>query len=86
MTAKVLSGIDRLDLMDKVLKGRRLAVVTSGGAVDRNLNQTLDVLTGRYQVVRLFNTIYGVRAMWTKRRGLMYTASSISSARRRRRR
>lgn len=61
MTAKVLSGIDRLDLMDQVLKGRRLSVVTGGGAVDRNLNQALDVLTGRYQVVRLFNTIYGVR-------------------------
>ena len=61
MAINVLSGVDRLDLMDKAFKGKRLAVVTGGGAVDRNLNQALDVLTERYQVVRLFNTIYGVR-------------------------
>lgn len=61
MTTNVLSGIDRLDLLDRALKGKRLAVVTGGGAVDRNLVSTLDVLTSRYQVVKLFNTIYGVR-------------------------
>jgi len=59
--AKVLSGVDRLDLMDRVFKGKRLAVVTGGGAVNRDLTSTLDILTARYQVVRLFNTIYGVR-------------------------
>ncbi|MBR5225938.1 MAG: DUF1343 domain-containing protein [Clostridia bacterium] len=58
---KVLSGVDRTDLMDQAFKGKRLAVVTGGGAVDRNLISTLDILTSRYQVVRLFNTIYGVR-------------------------
>ena len=61
LVRKVLSGIDRLDLMDQAFGGKRLAVVTGGGAVDRNLSSTLDVLTSRYRVVRLFNTIYGVR-------------------------
>ena len=61
MLRKVLSGVDRIDLMDQAFKGKRLAVVTGGGAVDRNLTSTLDILTSRYQVVQLLNTIYGVR-------------------------
>ena len=61
MVPKVLSGVDRLEQMDAAFKGNRLAVVTGGGAVDRELTSTLDVLTSRYQVVKLFNTIYGVR-------------------------
>lgn len=65
MRACVLSGIDRQDLLDAALKGRRLGVVTSGGAVNKQLKPTLDVLFERYQVVKLFNTIYGVRADFT---------------------
>ena len=61
MQAKVLSGIDQLHLMDQIFSGKRLAVVTGGGAVNRDLVSTLDVLTSRYQVVKLFNTIYGIR-------------------------
>ncbi len=61
MAVKVLSGIDRLDLMDRAFRGKRLAVVTGGGAVDRELTPVLDVLVSRYRVVRLFNTIYGAR-------------------------
>ena len=57
----VLSGIDRIDLMDKALSGKRLAVVTGGAAVDRNLRHVADVLCERYDVRRLFNTIYGIR-------------------------
>ena len=61
MAVKVLSGIDRLECMDRVLKDKRLAIVTGGGAVDRNLTPVLDILVTRYHVVKLFNTIYGVR-------------------------
>ena len=57
----VLSGIDRIDLMDRALSGKRLAVVTGGAAVDRNLRHVADVLCDRYDVRRLFNTIYGIR-------------------------
>ena len=65
MPVKVLSGIDRLDLLDQELKGLRLAVVTSGGAVNHDMVPVLDILCERYQVVKLFNTIYGVRADFT---------------------
>lgn len=61
MAVSVLSGIDRVDLMDAALRGKRLAVVTGGGAVDRELTPVVDVLCARYRVVKLFNTIYGVR-------------------------
>ena len=62
---KVLSGIDRLDLLDRELAGRRLAVMTGGGAVNKALTPALDVLCGRYDVRVLFNTIYGVRGDFT---------------------
>ena len=65
MPVKVLSGIDRLDLLDRELKGPRLAVVTSGGAVNHDMVPVLDVLVERYHVVKLFNTIYGVRGDFT---------------------
>ncbi len=61
MIHKVLSGIDRTDLMDKALKGKRLAVATGGAAVDSKLRHVADVLCERYSVVKLFNMIYGIR-------------------------
>lgn len=61
MSAKVLNGIDRLDVADRYLKGARVGVVSGGGAIDRNMELAVDVLWGRYQVTALFNTIYGIR-------------------------
>ena len=61
MKQKVLQGIDRTDLLDAALRGKRLGVVSSGGCVDRNLRHTVDVLRERYQVDALFNTIMGIR-------------------------
>lgn len=61
MVKRVLSGIDRTDLMDKALKGKRLAVATGGAAVSRELRHVADVLCERYTVCKLFNMIYGIR-------------------------
>lgn len=61
MLRRVLSGIDRRELIDKVLKGKRLAVATGGAAVDRELRHVADVLCERYKVCKLFNMIYGIR-------------------------
>ena len=41
---KVLNGIDRLEALDRELKGLRLGVVTGGGAVSRELIPVVDVL------------------------------------------
>lgn len=61
MLKHVLSGIDRTDLLDKALKGKRLAVATGGAAVNRELRHVVDVLCERYNVCKLFNMIYGIR-------------------------
>lgn len=61
MITKVCSGIDRTEKMDKVLKGKRLAVVSGGAAVNRELRCATDILCERYDVRKLFNTIYGIR-------------------------
>lgn len=61
MKQKVLQGIDRVDALDRTLRGRRLGVVSSGGCVNRELRHTVDVLAGRYQVTALFNTVMGIR-------------------------
>ncbi len=57
----VLSGIDRLELLDKLLKGQRVGLVTAGSAIDRNCELAVDILCRRYQVTTLFNTIFGIR-------------------------
>lgn len=61
MKKKVLQGIDRIDLMDNILKGKRLGVVSSGGVMNRKLQHSVDVLMERYRVTALFNTVMGIR-------------------------
>ena len=61
MKAKVLSGIDRLDLLDHLLKGHRVGLVTAGSAIDRECRLAVDILCDRYHVTTLYNTIFGIR-------------------------
>ena len=61
MKTKVLNGLDRLDILDRLLKGRRVGLVTGGSAINRQHELAVDVLASRYQVTALFNTIYGIR-------------------------
>ena len=61
MSAKILSGIDRLDVLDQLLAGRRVGLVVSGSSIDRNFEPAVDILCRRYQVTALFNTIFGIR-------------------------
>ena len=61
MRAKILSGIDRLDVLDQLLAGRRVGLVVSGSSIDRNFEPAVDILCRRYQVTALFNTIFGIR-------------------------
>lgn len=35
MKTKVLNGLDRLDILDRLLKGRRVGLVTGGSAINR---------------------------------------------------
>ncbi len=59
--AKVVNGIDQLDVMDKYLRGRRIGIVSGGASIDRNNRLTVDILCERYNVTALFNTVAGIR-------------------------
>ena len=61
MKAKVLNGIDQLEKLDYYIGDKRVALVTGGASITRNLEQAVDVLASRYNVRKLFNTIYGIR-------------------------
>ena len=61
MKVKVLSGIDRVDILDTLLKDQRVGLVTAGSALDRECRLAVDVLCERYHVTTLFNTIFGIR-------------------------
>lgn len=61
MKTKIYSGLDRLDVLDKLLAGRRVGLVVGGSAVDRNHEPAVDILCRRYHVTALFNTIFGIR-------------------------
>lgn len=61
MKVKILSGIDRIDLLDTLLKNQRVGLVTAGSALDRECRLAVDVLCERYHVTTLFNTIFGIR-------------------------
>ncbi len=58
----VLCGLDRTELLDKLLSGRRVGLVTAGSAIDRHCRPAVDVLCERYRVTTLFNTIFGIRS------------------------
>ncbi|GHU74708.1 hypothetical protein AGMMS49992_16960 [Clostridia bacterium] len=58
---KVLNGIDRPEVLDKLLRGARIGLATGGSAVDRYLTPCVDVLAARFNVTALFNTILGIR-------------------------
>jgi uncharacterized protein YbbC (DUF1343 family) len=61
MKVMVRNGLDQPEEMDRYLRGQRVGLVTAGSAVTRDLQQAVDVISGRYTVTRLFNTIYGIR-------------------------
>ncbi len=58
---KVKNGIDNITKLNELLKGNRLALITGGSAINENYVSTLDYINENYNLVKLFNTIYGVR-------------------------
>lgn len=58
----VKNGIDCTHELDRVLKNKRIGLITSGSAINKNLELAVDILNQKYQVKKLFNTIYGIRS------------------------
>ena len=57
----VLSGVDRIDLADGVLRGRRVGLMTNQTGIDRHFRSTIDLLHGRYCLTALFAVEHGIR-------------------------
>ena len=59
--ANVLSGIDRIDRVDDLLKGKRVGLMTNPTGVNHELRSTIDILHERYALTALFAVEHGIR-------------------------
>ena len=57
----VLSGIDRIDLSDAQLKGRRVGLMTNPTGIDHQLTSTIDIVNSRYHLSALYAVEHGIR-------------------------
>ena len=58
---KILSGIDRIDLADRVLRGKRVGLMTNQTGIDRHFRSSIDLLHERYNLTALFAVEHGIR-------------------------
>lgn len=56
-----LCGIENLDSVDHVLKGKKLGLLTNYSGIDSKFNSDIDILNSRYDLVRLFAPEHGLR-------------------------
>ncbi len=59
--ARVLSGIDRIEEQDALLRGRRVGLMTNPTGIDRGFRSTIDILHARYGLSALFAVEHGIR-------------------------
>lgn len=59
--AHVLSGIDRIEQADEILRGRRIGLMTNQTGVNHELRSTIDILHKRYHLSALFAVEHGIR-------------------------
>jgi uncharacterized protein YbbC (DUF1343 family) len=61
VTNKVITGIDNTEVWAKVLRGKRVGLVTNPTGVNHNLKSTIDILKENSNLVRLYSPEHGVR-------------------------
>jgi len=71
--ARVYSGLDRLDKVDGLLRGRRVGLMTNPTGINRDFYTAIDLLHGRYQLTALFACEHGIRG--TEQAGDQVTAT-----------
>lgn len=59
--AYVTNGIDRLGIVDRLLVGRRVGLMTNQTGVNRDLESTIDILKSLYDLRALFAVEHGLR-------------------------
>ncbi|MBQ8081035.1 MAG: DUF1343 domain-containing protein [Clostridia bacterium] len=57
----VLSGIDRIETVDALLRGRRIGLMTNPTGIDHQFKSTIDILNERYGLSALFAVEHGIR-------------------------
>ena len=57
----ILSGLDRLEMADSVLKGKRIGLMTNQTGIDRSFRSAIDLLYVRYRLTALFAVEHGIR-------------------------
>ncbi len=61
MKAHVLSGLDAISRYDRLLKGRRVGLMTNPTGIDHDLRSAIDILHERYGLSALYGCEHGVR-------------------------
>ena len=57
----ILSGIDQLDSIEKLLRGKRVGLMTNQTGIDRHFRSTADLLHARFRLTALFAVEHGIR-------------------------
>ena len=58
---QVVSGLDRLDSAESLLRGRRVGLITNHSGLDRVFNSTVDLIYKKYQLTALIAPEHGIR-------------------------
>jgi uncharacterized protein YbbC (DUF1343 family) len=61
VTNKVITGIDNTEVWAKVLRGKRVGLVTNPTGINHNMKSTIDILKENSNLVRLYSPEHGVR-------------------------
>ncbi len=58
---RILSGLDRLELADSILKEKRIGLMTNQTGIDHRFRSGIDLLHSRYNLTALFAVEHGIR-------------------------
>ena len=61
MKKKILSGIDRIETVDHLLKGRRVGLMTNPTGITHELQSSIDVIHSRYNLTAMYAVEHGIR-------------------------
>lgn len=61
MRHHVLSGIDRIELVDPILSGKRIGLMTNPTGINHQLRSSIDLLRDRHNLTSLFAVEHGIR-------------------------
>lgn len=57
----ILSGIDQLDTVSALLRGKRLGLMTNQTGIDRRFRSAIDLMHSRFRLTALFAVEHGIR-------------------------